>query len=64
MQPEDENYPKYALHVFEENANANSYNQVVLESIDKPIYYIKAIDNLPKKCSNTKAQRSITWKLK
>ena len=48
MQPEDENYPKYALHIFEENANANSYNQVVLESIDKPIYYIKAIDNLPK----------------
>ena len=47
MQPEDENYPKYALHVFEENANANSYTQVVLESIDKPIYYIKAIDNLP-----------------
>ena len=51
IQPEDANNPKDALHIYAENANANSYNQAMLESIDIPIYYIKAIDNLPKNVS-------------
>ena len=34
MQPEDANYPKDALHIYAENAIANSYNQAMLESID------------------------------
>ena len=42
IQPEDVNYPKDALHVYAENEN---------DSIDNPIYYIKSIDNLPKKVS-------------
>ena len=51
IQPEDANYPKDALHSYAENASANSYNQAILESIDNRIYYIKAIDNLPKNVS-------------
>ena len=31
MQPEDANYPKDALHIYAENATANSYNQVMFE---------------------------------
>ena len=34
MQPKDANYPKDALHIYAENAIANSYNQAMLESID------------------------------
>ena len=59
IQPEDANCPKDALHIDAENANVNSYNQAMLESIGNPIYYIKAIDNLPKKYFNTKNQGSV-----
>ena len=51
IQPEYANYPKDVLHIYAENANANSYNQAMLESIDNLIYYIKAIDNLLKNVS-------------
>ena len=51
IQPKDANYPKDALHIYAENANANSYNQAMLESIDNRIYYIKAIDNWAKNVS-------------
>ena len=52
IQPEDANYPKDALHSYAENESENSYNhQAILESIDNRIYYIKAIDNLPKNVS-------------
>ena len=48
IQPEDANYHKDTLHIYAENAIANSYIQAMLESIDNQVYYIKTIDNLPK----------------
>ena len=34
IQPEDANCRKDALHIYAENAIANSYNQAMLESMD------------------------------
>ena len=48
IQLEDANYPKDTLHIYAENAIANSYIQAMLESIDNQVYYIKTIDNLSK----------------
>ena len=61
IQSEDANCPKDALHIYAENANANSYSQAMLESIDNLIYYIKAIDNLPKNVSIQKINKVLYW---
>ena len=47
------------FHISAENANKNWNNQVMLESIDTRIYYIKVIDKYPKNVSIKKINKSL-----
>ena len=57
IQPEDANYPEDALHIYAESTIAKLCNQPLLESIDNQVYFIKAIDNLPKNVPTKKSTK-------
>ena len=46
--PSDPNYPSDALHIWAENAPVNEHNQTKLETIQAPLFLLKAKDQYPK----------------
>ena len=52
-------YPKDALHIFAENAPANTHNMIMLNSTDSELYKIKAFDNIPKNVGSSKIEQTL-----
>ena len=48
IEPDTDNYPHDALHIFAENANAKRHNFEMLQSTKGNLFSISSIDNLPK----------------
>jgi hypothetical protein len=46
--PSDPNYPSDVLHIWAENAPVNEHNQKKLETIQAPLFILKAKDQYPK----------------
>ena len=55
---DDSNYPWDALHIFAENAPAESHNFIMLQKNDNPIFVIKARDEIPPDISLSQAEKA------
>ena len=53
-QPDQNEYPHQALHIFAENLNAKRHNQGMLQSINSISHIVTVIDQLPKNISHQK----------
>ena len=43
----DPNYPHDVLHIWAENNPVNQYNNMRLQEINKPLFYLRATDQYP-----------------
>jgi hypothetical protein len=55
--PSDPNYPSDALHIWAENAPVNEHNQTKLETIQAPLFLLKAKDQYPKNVNKQEIDR-------
>ncbi len=58
--PSDPNYPSDALHIWAENSPANEHNQMKLETIQTPLYILKAKDQYPPNVSKQDIDRVLS----
>ena len=58
--PSDPNYPSDALHIWAENSPVNEHNQMKLETIQTPLYILKAKDQYPPNVSKQGIDRVLS----
>ena len=51
INPEDDNYPSDAIHVFAENSPVNEHNKSKLDQLPGPVFQLRATDQYPKNVS-------------
>ena len=58
VRPSD-TYPKDTLHIFAENAPANTHNMTMLNSTESELYKIQVVDNIPKSVASSKIDQAL-----